>query len=88
MLESTVETKLRKSVKAQGGIAYKFVSPARRHVPDRLILLPIKPEHVDIVAEYIMFVETKATGKKANRGQKREHARIRKLGFKVGVIDK
>ena len=88
MLESTVEKNLRKAVKATGGECYKFVSPGRRFVPDRLILHPVAPEHVDIVAQYVGFIETKAPKKKPNAGQKREHERLRKMGFKVGVVDR
>jgi hypothetical protein len=88
MLESTVEEKLRKGVKVKGGIAYKFVSPGRRHVPDRLLLYPIAPEHIEIVAQYVQFVELKAPKKKPNAGQIREHRRLRKMGFKVEVVDR
>lgn len=40
MLERDVEKKLVKGVTAVGGIAYKFTSPARRGVADRLVVLP------------------------------------------------
>ena len=36
--ESAIEEHLVKKVKANGGIAYKFTSPQRRSVPDRLVL--------------------------------------------------
>lgn len=38
MLEKVIEAHLVKRVKEQGGIAYKFTSPQRRSVPDRLVL--------------------------------------------------
>ncbi len=72
----------------KGGIAYKFVSPGRRGVPDRLIVFPIAPEHIEIIAKYVRFVETKAPGKKPDLHQVREHKRLRKMGFKVEIIDK
>lgn len=39
MLEKKVEEHLCKKVKKAGGIAFKFTSPQRRSVPDRLVLL-------------------------------------------------
>jgi len=85
--ERRVEEYLRNQVKKIKGIAYKFTSPARRSVPDRLVLLPIPPEHRTIVEKYVIFVEAKATGKKATDAQVREHTRLRTLGFKVEVVD-
>lgn len=41
MLEKKVEEHLCKKVKEAGGIAYKFTSPQRRSVPDRLVLLDV-----------------------------------------------
>lgn len=41
MLEKKVEEHLCKKVKEFGGIAYKFTSPQRRSVPDRLVLLDV-----------------------------------------------
>lgn len=78
MLEKTIEAHLVKRVKERGGVAYKFTSPQRRSVPDRLVLLP------DGVIE---FVELKAPGKKPTPMQLREHERLRALGFTVLVID-
>lgn len=39
MLEKTIEAHLVKRVKERGGVAYKFTSPQRRSVPDRLVLM-------------------------------------------------
>lgn len=74
-------------VKAQGGIPYKFTSPARRSVPDRLNLLPIPEEHRALIARYVRFVEYKAPGESASESQEREHKRLRALGYYVVVID-
>ena len=76
--ENQVENSVRNAVKKAGGIAYKFTSPNRRSVPDRLCLLP---------GGRTFFVECKASGKAASNAQKKEHAKLKKLGFKVFVID-
>lgn len=76
--ESIVEKHLTAAVKAAGGIAYKFVSPGRRSVPDRIVLLP---------GGRIVFVECKAPGKAPRADQLREHERLRALGFTVVVLD-
>lgn len=87
MRESKIEAAFCKKVIGNGGIAYKFVSPGRRNVPDRIVLYPVKEEHKMIVANYIQFVELKATDKKPRPAQLREIKRLRKLGFYVGVIN-
>lgn len=76
--ESIIEKHLTAAVKAAGGIAYKFVSPGRRSVPDRIVLLP---------GGRIVFVECKAPGKTPRADQLREHERLRALGFSVVVLD-
>lgn len=76
--ESTVENNLVKKVKAAGGTAYKFTSPGRKAVPDRLVLLP---------GGRVVFVECKAPGEMPRADQVREHNRLRALGFKVVVLD-
>lgn len=78
MRESQVEQHLCKLVAEAGGIAYKFTSPQRVNVPDRLLTMP---------GGVICFVECKAPGKKPTEGQLREHNRLRALGFRVEVID-
>lgn len=78
MLEKQIEAHLVQRIKAKGGIAYKFTSPQRRSVPDRLVLLP---------GGKMLFVELKATGAKPTPLQLREHAFLRGLGFEVLVID-
>lgn len=40
MLEKAIESHLVKRVKAIGGVAYKFTSPAHRGVADRVVCLP------------------------------------------------
>lgn len=76
--ENLIEKHLVAEVKKAGGVAFKFVSPARRSVPDRIVLLP---------GGRIVFVECKAPGKPPRPDQLREHERLRKLGFTVVVLD-
>lgn len=78
MLESKIEAHLVKRVKDVGGAAYKFTSPQRRSVPDRLVLMP---------GGRATFVECKATGQHPTDAQAREHARLWALGFPVLVVD-
>ncbi|WP_179038264.1 PDDEXK family nuclease [Limnobaculum xujianqingii] len=76
--ESTIEKNLVKQVKAAGGIAFKFVSPGRRSVPDRIVILP---------GGRVVFVECKAPGQNPRPEQEREHKRLRSLGVNVVVLD-
>lgn len=76
--EDVIERNLVNEVKKAGGIAYKFVSPGRRAVPDRLVLLP---------GGKVIFVECKAPGEKPRPDQLREHARLFALGHQVVVLD-
>lgn len=76
--EKQIEQYLRDQVKERGGLAYKFTSPGRRSVPDRIVILPGLPT---------FFVETKAPGEKPTEGQLREHERIKAAGGIVTVVD-
>jgi hypothetical protein len=76
--ESTVEKYLREQVEARGGMCEKFTSPGRRDVPDRLISWPFSDKDL---------AETKATGKKPRPGQLRDHARRKRIGHQVYVLD-
>jgi len=78
MRELIIEQKLVREVKAMGGIAPKFLSPGYDGMPDRLILLP---------GRKIAFVEVKATGRKPRPLQLQRHGMLRRLGFKVFVLD-
>jgi hypothetical protein len=78
MKEKEVEQKLVKMVKSFGGICPKFVSPGFDGMPDRLILLPNGK---------FAFAELKAPGEKPRPLQAARHRMLRKLGFKVYVID-
>ena len=87
VLEKTVERRVVERAKAAGSIAYKFTSPGRPSVPDRLILSPVPPEHREIVARYVRFTEVKRPGGKPTPAQLREHEFLRGLGFQVDVVD-
>lgn len=78
MRERDIEVKLRKSVEAQGGICWKFVSPGTVGVPDRIILMP---------KGTIAFVEVKAPGEVPRKIQLKRHRQLRALGFRVYVLD-
>ena len=78
MREKTLEHKLAEAVKAMGGIAPKFVSPGFAGMPDRLVLLP---------GGKCGFVEVKRRGEKPRPLQEIRHGMLRRLGFKVYVLD-
>lgn len=78
VLEKHIEAALVARVKALGGTAEKFTSPAKRSVPDRLITLP---------GGRIIFVEVKNVGKAPTLAQQADHARRRALGCDVRVIN-
>lgn len=64
--------------KKQGGICPKFVSPGFDGMPDRIVLLP---------GGCMAFVEVKAPGKKPRALQTSRHTLLRRLGFRVYVLD-
>lgn len=88
MRESEVEKYLVKRVAECGGVAEKFTSPNRTSVPDRIVSFPWCHNHEACGCEgRVVFVECKATGKKPTPAQGRDHARRRKMGFRVYVVD-
>lgn len=78
MNEKFIEQKLATAVKSKGGIALKFVSPYYAGMPDRLILMP---------GGMMAFAELKAPGMKPRALQVARHEMLRRLGFRVYVID-
>ncbi len=78
MREKTIEKKLVQAVKVMGGIAPKFTSPGFDGMPDRLVLLP----HGKFA-----FIEVKRHGEKPRPLQEARHGLLRRLGFKVYVLD-
>ena len=78
MREKQTEQKLVLAVKRIGGICPKFTSPGFDGMPDRIVLLP---------GGRIAFVEVKAMGCKPKPLQLVRHGMLRRLGFKVYVLD-
>ena len=78
MREKEIEQKFTLMVKQAGGLALKFVSPGISGMPDRIVLLP---------GGHLAFVEVKAPGKVPRPLQEARHRMLRKLGFKVYVLD-
>jgi hypothetical protein len=77
MLEKDIEAKACQAAKNLGWLVYKFASPARRSVPDRMF----------IKRGRVVFIEFKRPGGKLTRGQEREGDRIRQAGLPVYVCD-
>ena len=78
MREKEIEKKLILAVKQAGGICPKLTSPGFDGMPDRMVLLP---------DGHIGFVEVKAPGEKPRPLQLSRHRLLRRLGFKVYVLD-
>ena len=76
--EKQIERQLTLMAKSRGGIAPKFVSPSFVGMPDRLILMP---------GGMMAFAELKAPGMKPRALQVARHEMLRRLGFRVYVID-
>ncbi len=71
LLKNTVEGTM-------NGLCLKLLSQHMTGLPDRLCLLP---------GGKAFFVEVKTTGKKPRKIQSYIHEKLRKLGFKVYVLD-
>jgi Holliday junction resolvase len=78
ILERDIENYLVKRAKEAGGVAYKFTSPSRRGVPDRVCVFP---------NGCLIFVECKAPKKKPTVLQVKEIEKLRNLGQEVFVVD-
>lgn len=74
--EKNVEAYLVKEIHKLGGKAYKFVSPAHRSVPDRIILMP---------NGRLWFVEVKRSGGKLTPLQEQELDRLEAYGQKTFI---
>lgn len=77
MREKNVEQQLVKEVKKRGGLCEKWISGTAGW-PDRIVLLPDGK---------IGLVEVKAPGKEPRVLQIHRHEQLRKLGFRVYVLD-
>ena len=78
MQEKIIEKKLIQAVKTMGGLAPKFVSPGFDGMPDRIVLMP---------GSKIGFIEVKRKGENPSPLQVSRHELLRRLGFKVYVLD-
>lgn len=78
MRESQIERKLIQAVRDSGGLALKLVSPGLAGVPDRLLLF---------TGGRMAFCEVKALGEKPRPLQEYRMEQLRKLGFRVYVVD-
>lgn len=78
MREKVIEQKLVAEVKKAGGICPKWVSPGFDGVPDRIAMFP---------GGKIAFVEVKTPREKPRPLQRARHELLRKLGFRVYVLD-
>ncbi len=78
MLEKQIEQAVCTYAKSKGLLAYKFTSPARRSVPDRLFLAP---------NGVCFFIEFKQRGNTPTIAQAREILRIQNQGHRVYVCD-
>jgi hypothetical protein len=76
--ESRIEEAVCKYARDKGFLVYKFTSPARSFVPDRIFFK---------ILVSTFTIEFKATGKKPTPPQEREHARLRAAGVFVFVVD-
>jgi len=78
MLEKQIEAKVCDYAKTKNILVYKFTSPARAAVPDRLFIMP---------NGRMFFCEFKREGQKPTDAQDREHFRLRQHKVNVFVID-
>ena len=78
MSEKIIEPKLVTETRKAGGLALKFVSPGFAGVPDRIVLMN---------GGRIAFVEVKAPGKRPRALQRSRHKLLRRMGFRVFVLD-
>lgn len=78
MLEAKIEEKVRKYALDKGLLVYKFTSPNRRSVPDRLFVTP---------KGVVFFIEFKQAGKKPTPAQAKEHEILRGHNVTVFVVD-
>ena len=77
MKESTIEAAVVRHCKSRGLLCYKFTSPARRGVPDRMIIGNGK----------VLFLELKAPGEKPTKLQEYEHSLLKSAHMWVSWVD-
>lgn len=77
-LEKDIEKAVVLYARSLGMLCYKFTSPSRRSVPDRVIVSP---------GGRVFFMELKRKGEKPTASQDVEIAKLRKQGATVYVVD-
>lgn len=78
LLEKQIERSVCEYAKSIGFLVYKFTSPERAAVPDRMFITP---------KGKVFFTEFKREGAKVTPAQDREHERLRGQGVTVFVVD-
>lgn len=76
-LEKVIERQVCSHARSLGMLEYKFVSPQRRSVPDRVFVFKGK----------VFFIEFKRFGEKPTPAQAIEHQKLRDHGVEVFVVD-
>lgn len=76
--EKNIDAWLRKEVKKLKGFYIKMQTDFEGGLPDRQVLLP---------GGFSVFIELKTKGEEARALQKFQHARLRRLGQTVLIID-
>lgn len=76
-LESSIERDACDYAKKQGWMVFKFVSPGRRGVPDRLFIRDGRH----------LFIEFKRPDGEARQQQRKRHSDMRAHGAEVYVVD-
>ena len=77
MLEKRIEKHLGQLLHQRGALFYKFVSPGRPGVPDRIAVLP---------GGRVVFVELKADAGRVSKLQAYELDRLRRHGAEAYVV--
>lgn len=77
-LEKDIEAKVVDYAKSLGMLCYKFTSPSRRSVPDRMFITK---------TGVVFFIEFKRQGQKPSDAQAVEIKKIRETGIYVFVAD-
>lgn len=85
MREKHVEEYLKQRVLGEGGEIRKVKWIGRANAPDRRVMLPerCRPYRAPIA----FWVECKAPGEEPRAAQVREHARMRRCGEVVAIVD-
>ena len=78
LLEKQIERSVCDYAKSLNFLVYKFTSPERAAVPDRMLITP---------KSVVFFIEFKREGGKVTLAQDREHERLRAQGVTVFVVD-